>query len=277
MQEQSSQRVILPLTGIAIAQISSNIEYLRVLGTSGPVLYPDNKITTERGGYIADSLYSLANNLLLYNILVNYYLEIKTLANRLVTKYSLKKEKNIELEDGQEVSILIAKINALFIDVITKKTLLEYKSPNGILDYNKLIHNGLPELLGSDLINDLSSVQIVLGDLSDSLLCALYSLPTPSVMLSLRAVEGMLRYAHNKLSNKPLSKEGWDQLQNEISSELKDRGIPLEELDGYLSYIRTKRNEAEHPNKRFTQKDAEDMLIHAKYAIAEINKILKRC
>jgi hypothetical protein len=42
---------------------------------------------------------------------------------------------------------------------------------------------------------------------------------------------------------------------------------------GYLRYLKEKRNEAEHPGKRFTQEESEKIFIHIKELLEELKSL----
>jgi hypothetical protein len=50
----------------------------------------------------------------------------------------------------------------------------------------------------------------------------------------------------------------------EIIDELHKNSKVKKSFIGYLDYIRDRRNEAQHPDKRFSQEEGEQILLHVK-------------
>lgn len=95
-------------------------------------------------------------------------------------------------------------------------------------------------------------------------------LSTPAVMIILRGVEGALRVFYEKKTGKkailPDGKfKNWGTMLAELDSSLNDT-----ELKDNLRYLNERRNEAEHPDKRFTSEVAERTLIKAVDAVKEM-------
>ena len=103
-------------------------------------------------------------------------------------------------------------------------------------------------------------------DLNQGITCILHKQPTPAAMILFRAAEGMVRVYYKNLMGKSPSKLDWWTIigQLEKTNKLKHSVI------GYLHYIRDKRNEAQHPEKHFTQKESEAILLKIRDLIDEI-------
>jgi hypothetical protein len=99
-----------------------------------------------------------------------------------------------------------------------------------------------------------------------------YGAPTASVMIGLRAVEGMVRELHQTITGKKSTK-AWANLIDEVEKDLKNKGKQPPLLLGYLKYIKDVRNKADHPDKVFTQREAEQIFMHVVYTIQEIQKL----
>ncbi|MEM1557824.1 MAG: hypothetical protein QXL27_09055 [Candidatus Bathyarchaeia archaeon] len=133
-----------------------------------------------------------------------------------------------------------------------------------------LLRKGLRELLGSDVYDNLP-IEVKL-DLEDAIKVIRIGVWTPAVMMTLRAVEASLRKYYEKIMGKPpIDEKGkfltWYQMLNDLRS----TGKVKTTLIGYLDFLRDRRNEADHPGKRFEQEIAERTLIHAVEAL----KIMK--
>lgn len=93
-------------------------------------------------------------------------------------------------------------------------------------------------------------------DIDDGVLCVIYSLPTPAVMILFRVVERELRRYVKTITGRPLNR--WDDNVEELkNSKIADKSITKE-----FAWLKEKRNEAEHPDKRYTQDEAEGILHH---------------
>jgi len=105
-------------------------------------------------------------------------------------------------------------------------------------------------------------------DLNDALDCILHLLPTPAAMISLRVAESIVRRYYKKITgNDPINKN-WGEILKELEESKKVKSSIL----GYLKYLKEKRNEAQHPDKRFTQEESEELLIKIKGLIEELSK-----
>jgi hypothetical protein len=145
----------------------------------------------------------------------------------------------------------------------------ELRTTSGVLDYQKLPSQVLDGLLGEVTY---SIPQIVKQDLKEAIKCLKLGAPTASVMVGLRAVEGWLRELYCKLTEKT-TKKAWVQLIKEIQNLLSERGIAIEPVVGFLNYVRDVRNTADHPDKSFSQMEAEKVFIAAATAIRELEKL----
>jgi hypothetical protein len=90
-------------------------------------------------------------------------------------------------------------------------------------------------------------------------------------MIGLRAVEGMVRELHHIITGKKSTK-AWANLIDAVEEDLKSKGEQPPLLLGYLDYIRDVRNKADHPDKVFTLREAEQIFMHVIHTIQEIQK-----
>lgn len=105
-----------------------------------------------------------------------------------------------------------------------------------------------PEEL-TDQIGDKNS-----NDIRDAVWCLVYSLPTPAAMLLFRTAEGELRKYVKKVAGKPCDK--W----NDNLKKLEESGKANRSIKKDFDWLKDKRNEVEHPDKRYTQDEAEEIL-----------------
>ena len=101
----------------------------------------------------------------------------------------------------------------------------------------------------TDQIGDNSS-----NDLRDAEWCLIYSLPTPAAMILFRTAEGELRKYVQKVAGEPCN-IWYKDLKKLEQSDKADRSIKKE-----FDWLKDKRNEAEHPDKIYTQDEAEEIL-----------------
>ena len=119
-------------------------------------------------------------------------------------------------------------------------------------------------ILPRELVAKLDSIGR--DDLDDGVNCILHLLPTPAAMVLLRVAENIVRRYYAKISGTPSDNARW----GEILKELEQTQQTKKSLLGYLQYLKEKRNEAEHPGKRFSQEEAERILIHVKGLLEEV-------
>jgi len=103
-------------------------------------------------------------------------------------------------------------------------------------------------------------------DLVDGASCILHLLPTPAAMILLRVAENMARKYSDQILGKAAKRRSWGR----ILEELEKRESVKKSTLGYLHYLKDKRNEAEHPDKRFSQEEAERIFIQVKALLDEL-------
>lgn len=143
----------------------------------------------------------------------------------------------------------------------------------GILNYRRL-QGGAGKFFEKETWVRLSDT--AREDLDDAAKCLLCKLPTPAAMISLRAVEDVLRRYYKYKTKQNYDRKRWSDILNELLSKNKE-GVHKykvnKELLLLLDYIReAERNAAEHPDKRFEQEEAERMFSEVVKTIIEIYK-----
>ncbi|MBI4304488.1 MAG: hypothetical protein HY665_09165 [Chloroflexi bacterium] len=103
-------------------------------------------------------------------------------------------------------------------------------------------------------------------DFWDAVTCVLSLLPTPAAMISLRVAENILRKYYERVTGCAVSGKNMGQLLQE----LEHRQILKQSALGYVRFLKDKRNEAEHPDKRFSQEESERILLHIKDLLDEL-------
>jgi hypothetical protein len=136
----------------------------------------------------------------------------------------------------------------------------EYAKQGLILIREEAIDQILPE----DLLSGLD--EVTREDLKDALTCILHLLPTPAAMISLRVAENLVRRYYTKITGNVAIGKSWGEILNELEQNKKIKPSIL----GYLRYLKEKRNEAQHPDKRFTQEESERIFLHIKELLEEL-------
>jgi len=105
-------------------------------------------------------------------------------------------------------------------------------------------------------------------DINDALDCILHLLPTPAAMISLRVAENIVRKYYKKITGNDPTNKNWGEILKELEESKKVKSSIL----GYLKYLKEKRNEVQHPDKRFTQEESEGLLLKIKDLLEELSK-----
>jgi len=266
------------LDAIGVYEISTQIEYLRTTPINEIVLHQDNSVRKNNVGYIIDSLNRLILQLNIYNLMNNHKVEMYGIQADFTNRYSKAFSKNISEQDRDTLIKLATKLGESFGQYIAEKNFVDIRINSGIIDYEKLFKNGIVEFFGErDILVFLGKESIgsnILEDINESISCGAYGLSTPSVIMALRGVEGMLRYSYKTLLKKDSGNMTWEPLLKAVKTEFERLGIKIDILEGYLVYLKDKRDDAAHPGKRFDPRDAENTLINSRQAIIELKKLL---
>ena len=264
------------LTPIAIYSISSHLTYLR-LATNNRwnVVFEDRAVYNRNGNAL------ILGSMIWLKDLLN---ELKLCQNEIYLLENLIKEfeefytnpnNPTKLTDyhAHELSKLIARIEGVLVKELNERKLVEV-SLSGTLNYHGILINGFSELFSDKKILEKLS-DLVKNDLNEAVRALLHNIPTASAIISLRAVEGAIRDLYKALKGENCNKT-WRDALYEVERELKSKNLESKKLGRYLDYIREIRNEAGHPDRIFTKKESEYILMHAIYAIEEIYKIIEK-
>lgn len=141
----------------------------------------------------------------------------------------------------------------------------------GSLNFD-LLKNGSKEFFTDEVWNKLPKISK--NDLDESAKCIICQIPTASAMISLRATEDVLREYYKYKTKQKVGKKGWKNIIDELLSEDSPGNLKYKvnkSLMGHLDYIRdNKRNVAEHPDKIFSQREAEGIFFQVVNTIIEI-------
>ena len=267
------------LTALAIYEISKLLEYIRVLAGSGfsplVVVYEDGSIEKGGKGYLLYSMIKLKELLQRYDLAKTEISELDRLIDEFEEKYTKAWRKGwsqyISQEDKDELSRIIARVDAVLSNELINRPFVEL-SFSGLLNYSQLLTKGISELFSSKEITEKFS-DLIKNDINESIKALAYDIPTASAMIALRAVEGAIREIYKKLKGEECKKT-WKDALNEVEEELRRRNLESKSLEGYLDHFRKVRNEAEHPDRIFSKKESEHILMHSAYAIEELYKIM---
>jgi hypothetical protein len=257
-----------PLTSEAVYNLAQLIEYLRHVKNYDPAVFEDGSQDKYGQKLILSSMRDLVRELQAHELLRQDCDALSALQKDFQYKYGREKP-NIEDADAKKLALVVERIEASMKQEISRRNFAELTPVEGMLNYNRLLTEGVRSLLG-DTAWKLD--KIVSHDLDEAIKCLSYGAPTASVMIGLRAVEGMLKQVHTNLTGDQ-SKKMWKQLLEGIQEDLKDKGIEESPLFGYLDYVRGMRNQADHPDRTFTQLEAEQLFMHAIHIIKEVEKL----
>jgi hypothetical protein len=108
-------------------------------------------------------------------------------------------------------------------------------------------------------------------DLSSAVICLLVGEWTPAVMIALRAAEEAARKYYEFKTKTPLEKfKSWKWLVEELK-----RHNVTQSLLGHLDFVREKRNDAEHPGKRFLRDEAETTFMQVIGTLVDVYQEMK--
>jgi len=173
--------------------------------------------------------------------------------NRLGRDY--KSNQRLTRKDSEEISADGLLLADLFSTELINQVKLELVY-NGCLNIEDLLQTSKGKrsvIFDSKIWKKLP--KIAKSDFSQGAICLLAGAYTPAAMVCLRGMEEVIRDYYRIKIGEPRRKKLFD-----LIDELKKLPNANKQLLGYLDYIRAeKRNFAQHPNKIFTQKEAESI------------------
>lgn len=269
MSEEARQIPIQPLTGMIVFYLGRNLEYLCMVQADSKVVYDDGLIEKDNFGFILFVLKQLEAILRRSGLVEMQQSELTTLIHDFEAKYAKPEPPPLDEIDRTRLTRLTGRIEAVVTETLAQRNFAELTPLEGILDYKKLLSEGAKGLLAE---SGKEAPPITIHDLDEAIKCLSYGAPTASVMIGLRAVESMVRELHHSVTGRRSTK-AWADLLDEVDKDLKNRGEQPPLLFGYLDYIRDVRNKADHPDKVFTSREAEQIFMHVIYTIQEIQKL----
>lgn len=184
--------------------------------------------------------------------------------NKLKREY--KSDQYLKKKDSEELKKDVITLDEMLFSEFINRPILELNH-KGLLNPKELLKTseGKPSAVFDAKIWK-RLPKIAKSDFSDSAKCLLTEAATPAAMVGLRGIEAIIRkYYSVRIS---------DHKKKPLADLIKDlRALPEtnKKLLGYLDYIRAeKRNLAQHPNKTFTQKEAERIFMEIVNAVHDI-------
>lgn len=257
------------LSAVIVYQISACMNWLLQARVSDKVVFEDGTVEKHGDRSILGHLRYLERLLGESKLAPLESERLRGLIDSFEKRYCEGEEHALTYDDHPHLLRVLEKIEAVVSEEIVKKDFSELRPISGVLDYQKLPSQVLDGLLGDVTY---SIPPIVRQDLEEAIKCLRFGAPTASVMVGLRAVEGWLRELYSDLTEKT-TRKGWAELLKEIQSLLSEKGVAIEPVAGFLNYVRNVRNTADHPDKTFTQVEAEQVFVAATTAIRELEKL----
>lgn len=220
-------------------------------------------VRSDRGGdWIIDLFKKISEIIKKYNMVNELHPDIEEIINQL-EKYKI----NVTLNYSDKVKLISWYImfNDRIMNEIASKVTIEINT-EGKINYKFLMEKG-PEGFLKENWKRLS--EITKGDLEDACRCLLRKLWTPAVMITLRASEDAVRQLYKYIMDEDAGKKGWRKILDELNPNIDNTTII-----GHLDFIRDKRNKAEHPLKRFSQSESEDIFNTIIMTINEIYELI---
>lgn len=257
------------LSAVMIYQLSACINWLLQVRISDKVVFEDLSMEKHGDRTILGHLRHLEYLIGESKLAPFEYERLRGLVDDFEKKYCTRENIALTYDDHPRLLRVLEKIEAVTSQEIINRDFSELRPTSGILDYQKSPSHVLDGLLG-DVVLKISPM--VRQDLEESLKCLRFGAPTASVMVGLRAVEGWLRELFIHLTGQT-TKKTWFELIKEIQKLLNEKGIATDPVAGFLNYVRDVRNTADHPDKTFSQVEAEQVFVAATTAIRELQKL----
>ena len=256
------------LSSVRVYHISRCIHSLLQARPRDEVVFPDGSIEKHSDCLLLGYLRNLEHLLGQYGLAVNEYDRLCGIIDTFTNRYN-QNDSHLDEEDHRRLIRVIDRIETAVNLEIVQRDFAELRPASGILDYQKTPLEVLRGLLGEE---SHSLSQVVRRDLEEGIKCLRFGAPTASVILSLRAVEGRLRELYQTLTGRK-TKKGWFALIKDIQQALSAKRASIDPAMGFLNYLRSVRNTADHPDAIFDQAAAEQTLMHTTSAIRELQKL----
>jgi len=238
-----------------VCYLMRDLEYLRA-ATLG-------KFPVMGEQYIYAALKRVRNLISKYELHENVLPEMNVWIRRLKKRY--KGMQKLRQDDADNLNTWVIEWTRVLEDRFLYMKLLELRT-KGRINYLSLIDEGARFFFEKKKNWNKLSV-IAKEDLENAGDCLLSDIPTPSVMLCLRVVEDVFRKYYRRKTKKEVDGKRWV----ECVDDLKKRYNVNQTLVGHLDFIRKYgRNPAQHPDKRFSDREAENIFLRCIEVIEEM-------
>lgn len=187
-------------------------------------------------------------------------------------KRTYKKGQKIKKKDGKELSEEAERWGDLVHRELCARPCIEFQK--GALDQRALVLTSKGKRSSIfDRKTWKSLPKIARSDFSDAAKCLLVGASTPAAMSTLRGMEAVIKRYYSAKTKKPAGKK----VLGEIINELRKTPKTNMKLLSYMDYIRSeKRNVAQHPNKVFSQREAERIFMEVVSGTHDIYDVILR-
>lgn len=227
-----------------------------------PNMKPNSRIYVQRIGGVIDTLENI--QIKLQSITVKIDKKDKILIS--IKRWIHKLEKNYSNEEKDTKPFYLSVEDAKMLDKDTNAwSEFIIESFHGGTTYF-IKEESINQILNSEIISSLD--HIATEDLKDGINVLIHLYPTPAVMILFRVVERILQEFYKQITGSESGKKPWGRMLDELEK----TGKVKKSLMGYLYHLNEKRIDSAHPYRRFTQEEAERILLQIKDLIEAIKK-----
>lgn len=235
--------------------ISLFLEYLRIA--------TEDRYDVKGGHWIYENLKSVRNWIQRYKLHDVIVLEMDAWLRKLKRKY--KGREKLKMDDAEGLLISTTEWRRTLLEIFINMKLLKLRT-KGRINYLGLLSDG-PESFFEKETNWNKLSIIAKRDLKDAVICLLSIAPTPSVMLCLRVIEGIFRKYYKRKTGREVDRKRWA----DCVDDLRKKSNVNQTLIGHLDFIRKfERNPAQHPDKRFSDRESENIFLRCIEVIEEM-------
>ena len=242
--------------------LGGDVEYLKNAQQTMPTV-------KERGGRelsLMDVLRRIGRNLTEFGING----AIAQLVDEWITKLGreYKAGQEIDHEDAEALSEDADTLEAMLDRALLDRPVIEF-TRRGAPSQRALIATarGVPSSVFDEQIWDELPI-VAKSDFADAAKCLLFEASTPAAMIAPRGIEAVVRVYYEFKRGRECGKK----VLGSITKELRSLPDANTKLLGYIDYLRSeKRNFAQHPDKVFTQREAERVFMEIINAVYDIH------
>ena len=276
--EENNTKKSKALTGVDLYNIVRNLTSLLLIASSGSIKIVDD--VNKSDSRVLTHMKELGELLKQFELASLQVPQLDELVDEFTKKYIYGRYRGdwspyLSMEESEKLKVVITSINAVLMHELKERIILELKF-QGVLNYSEIFSKGIDIVFSTISPDEVPS--IIKHDIHEAFRALAFNIPTASVMISLRAVEAALRELYRVLKGEKEREYRllWKRILEEVEKELHARNINTKQLEGYLDYLREIRNEAEHPDRIFSKREAEHIFLHSVYAIEEIYKLIEK-